>query len=178
MDSQTVENKENIKEITQIVKKVNIAVVGITLALFLFGAVAMYIGFFRNELNTWTDNILIFTGTVLIIWAITWFLLKFKKTVYAETGSAVKSCDYYIQREQMETLKMLLSHTGFSLAKPIQFQENGNVCVKVFKSNDMRFAAVQMFEYVSFSFQVATQVYTYTDVQAHDFIAFLDKCKA
>jgi hypothetical protein len=114
---------------------------------------------------------------VLIIGAVTWFFLKQKKYVYSETGSTVNVSDYYIQREQMEPLKMLLSHAAFSLAKPVHFQENGNVCLKVLTSDDKRFAAIQLFEYVSFSFQSATSVYTYADVHASDFITFVEKCK-
>jgi hypothetical protein len=175
MESQVVENKINIDKVTQITKKVNVTAVSVALLLLALGVVAMSVGFFQEQLNSWVHNVLIFTGIILVIWAIIWILLKHKKYVYTSTGSTVKTCNYYIQREQMEAFKMLLAHAGFSLAKPILFQENGNVCIKVLKSNDARFAAAQMFEYVSFSFLAATQVYCYTDVQASDFIAFLDK---
>jgi hypothetical protein len=178
MESQIVENKININKITQITKKINIQIGLITCLILLLGIVAMSVGFFQEHLSSLDCNMLIFTGIILLIWAITWFLLKNKKYVYTQTGSTVKVHDYYIQREQMEPLKILLSHAAFSLAKPVHFQENGNVCLKVLMSDDKRFAAIQMFEYVSFSFQSATPVYTYTDVQASDFIAFLDKCKA
>jgi uncharacterized membrane protein len=177
MESQIVENKINIDKITQITKKVNIKIVFITFLLLLLGVAAIGIEVFREQSNAWTDNVLIFIGIVLIIWAVVWFFLKKKKYVYSETGSTVKPYNYYILREQMETIKMLLSQAAFSLAKPIRFQENGNVCIKVFTSVDKRFAAVQIFEYASFSFQAITDVYTYTDAQASDFIAFLDKCK-
>ena len=177
MESQVVENRINIDKITQVTKKVNVKALMMALLLLALGVAVMSVGLFREEINSWTNNILIFAGIILILWALILIFLKHKKYVYTATGSAVKSCDYYMQREQMETLKMLLSHAGFSLAKPIHFLENGNVCVKVLKSDDARFAAVQVFEYASFSFLAATQLYCYTDVQASDFIAFLERCK-
>jgi len=177
MELQIVENKINIDKITQITKKVNIAAILMVLLLLALGGVAMSVGFFQEQLNPWVDNMLIFMGVILVIWAVILFFLKNKKYVYKETGSAVKPSEYFVQREQMENVKMILSHAGFSLAKPVHFLENGNVCIKVLKSDDARFAAVQVFEYVSFSFLAATQLYCYTDVQAGDFIAFLERCK-
>jgi hypothetical protein len=177
MESQKVENKINIDKITQITKKVNFEIVFITFLLLLLGVVAVCVGSLSEQLSTWIENMLIFTGTVWIIWAVTWFFLKNKKYVYFKTGSTMKASNYYILREQMENIKMFLSQSAFSSAKHVQFQEQGNVAIKVFISDDKRFAAVQIFEYASFSFQAITEVYTYADEQAYDFITFLEKCK-
>jgi hypothetical protein len=108
-------------------------------------------------------------------------LLPFLKTtqiVVKATGSPVKKESVYFSKNSFINLVKYLSEKEFTQAKPIEIMNiNGNCYMDVITSADGLFAAVQLFEYVPFTYQPVNNLYIFEGVVAEKFLSYLGKCK-
>ncbi|MEN6618569.1 MAG: hypothetical protein ABFC28_03600 [Rikenellaceae bacterium] len=117
-------------------------------------------------------------GIALIVIGIILFIVKFKRTVYEKTGSTIKSHYYFIQKEKLAQLESMLSEENFKDAMPVKFESDGNAKVELISSEDKQFLAVQLLEYVPFSYNPYTSILYFTDNKATELLSYFDKCKA
>lgn len=175
MEEKTSESKINLENIREIKSVKNNGMIIVSVILIIAGIAAMVYGFAQQGSSAM--NIALLTaGIVLLILGVVLAATKSKKVIYETTGSPAKVRTYYFNRSDLEHMRTLLEHSGFSLAKPIAFCPGGNVKMDVIVSGDNRFAAAQIFEYVPFEYHAATRPHAYNDVQAGDFISFLGRC--
>ncbi|MDR0364880.1 MAG: hypothetical protein LBH92_07695 [Bacteroidales bacterium] len=175
MEPQVNESRINIENIEHIKSVKNTGMIATAIVLMLIGAAAMAYGFAQQGTSTF-NTVSLIVGIAILILGVILVATKSKKIVYKATGSAAKIRAYYFNRSDLEHMRTLLDHSGFSLAKPIELSSNGNIKMDVIVSNDKHFIAAQIFEYIPFEYQAATKAHVYNDVQAGDFIAYLERC--
>jgi len=105
-------------------------------------------------------------------------LLQSKQKIYIKTRSVIKSPFYYFSREYLLFAQNLLANKNFDCKKTIPFLDNGSVYFHVLSSLDNRFAAVQIFEFDTSSFQPITSIYYFEDEQALEFWKYINRCKS
>jgi hypothetical protein len=74
-------------------------------------------------------------------------------------------------------LKNLVNSGSFSADSKIKSEASGNIRMDVILSADKKFAAVQLFQFIPYTYQPITSVQYFTDEQASAVIAFLTKSK-
>lgn len=176
MEPEVSESRINIQSLPQVTEAKNNTVIFTSLAVVAIGIIALIIGATQKSLSSGISIALIVTGVIFVIAGGIMLAAKRKQLVYEVTGSPARSNSYYFNRSQLEHMKTLLAHGGFGIGNPIEISSNGNIKMDVVLSNDKRFAAVQIFEYVPFEYLPATKPYYFNEVQATDFANFLERC--
>jgi len=171
----------NIHEISHphIVQKLSLKTIFISVVTFFVGICSIYVCYIQENTKSPLSMIFLLTGIGLIAYGL-FFFTKLRQNIYIETGSVVRSKSYNFEKNKLEHMKVFISQLsqGDSLkAKPITFSDNGNAKIDVIISADNKFAAVQLFEFIPYSFEPITPVYYFTNQHASDFISYLNSCK-
>ena len=71
----------------------------------------------------------------------------------------------------------LVNSGSFSASSAIKSESSGNIRMDVILSEDKKFAAVQLFQFVPYNYQPITSVQYFINDDASAVVAFLTKCK-
>lgn len=77
----------------------------------------------------------------------------------------------------MGKLKEMIEKGHLTLEDGVKSEGSGNVRMDVILSQDNKFAAVQLFQFVPYTYTPVTSVHYYTGNDAATVSAFLSKCK-
>jgi hypothetical protein len=103
---------------------------------------------------------------------------KTKCYILKETGKTVKKETIYFNKDQLQGLIKQLSEQVFSEAKPMEIAvSRGNCYMDIVFTEDNRFVAVQLFEYVPFAFQPVKELYLIKEQPASNFLSYIKICK-
>ena len=83
----------------------------------------------------------------------------------------------FFDLKHMDALRNLVNSGSFSAGSHIKSEASGNIRMDVILSADKKFAAVQLFQFIPYTYQPITSVQYFTDEQASAVIAFLTKSK-
>ena len=78
---------------------------------------------------------------------------------------------------RLDALKNLVNSGSFSADSKIKSEASGNIRMDVILSADKKFAAVQLFQFVPYTYQPITSVQYFTNEKASAIVAFLSKSK-
>ena len=127
---------------------------------------------------------LIFSVAMLLLGILIFFLLgifrlfwKSKEVVYIPTGSITKERSVFFDLKHMGKLKEMIEKGQLSIEEGVKSEGSGNVRLDVILSQDNKFAAVQLFQFVPYTYTPVTSVHYYTGNDAATISAFLAKCK-
>ena len=135
-----------------IVKRISVSSV-IVSALLAIGGIGAFVTSLRMGDATSTMSMVFMTvGTILILTALFRLFWRSKEWVYTPTGSVTKEGD-------------------------VQVKSNGNVRMDYLISHDKRFAAVQLFRFIPYTYEAASSVYYLTGQDALDFTRCLETNK-
>ena len=98
-------------------------------------------------------------------------ILAFASTFELEDKSST------VDLKHMDALRNLVNSGSFSAGSNIKSEASGNIRMDVILSADKKFAAVQLFQFIPYTYQPITSVQYFTDEQASAVIAFLAKSK-
>ena len=110
---------------------------------------------------------------LLILVSLYRFFWKSNEVVYLPTGSVVSEGTRYIDSCDLDTMARLIEDKDFNLSERLSFKHSGNGRVDYLVSKDRQFAAVQLFRFVPYMYEPATQVYYYTGDDAAAFARYL-----
>ena len=102
---------------------------------------------------------------------------KSKEVIYLPTKSVAKEHSIFFDLKHMDALRNLVNSGSFSAGSNIKSEASGNIRMDVILSADKKFAAVQLFQFIPYTYQPITSVQYFTDEQASAVIAFLAKSK-
>lgn len=116
-------------------------------------------------------------GAGLFLMGVFRMLWKSKKVVYLPTGSVAKERTVFFDLKYLEKLTNLVATGSFS-AKEIKSEASGNIRMDVILSEDKKFAAVQLFQFVPYNYQPVTEVRYFTNEDAVAVATFISMSKA
>ncbi len=116
-------------------------------------------------------------GTGLFLMGIFRLFWKSKEVIYLPTKSVAKEHSIFFDLKHMDALRNLVNSGSFSAGSNIKSEASGNIRMDVILSADKKFAAVQLFQFIPYTYQPITSVQYFTDEQASAVIAFLAKSK-
>lgn len=160
-----------------IAKRTSIAGILFSLVLLLLGILAFVVTFRLEDRSSAASMGLMVLGAGLCLWGIFRLFWKSRETVYLPTGSVTKSRSLFFDLRYMERLTDMVNSGSFPVASAIRSEASGNVRMDVMVSEDRKFAAVQLFQFVPYNYQPVTSVHYFTDAAALAVAVFLAKAK-
>ncbi|MBQ8520916.1 MAG: hypothetical protein IJ456_05990 [Bacteroides sp.] len=112
---------------------------------------------------------LLTVGTILLLVALYRFFWKSKEVVYLPTGSTVKEGCCYLDVGDLQRMNDLLEEGGFETPRNVPVKMSGNARLDYMVSRDGKFAAVQLYRFIPYTYEPFSRVYYYTEADAASF---------
>ena len=160
-----------------IAKRISVSGVLISSVMLLIGILAFASTFELDDKSSTTSMALMVLGTGLFLIGIFRLFWKSKEVVYLPTKSVAKEHSVFFDLKHMDALKNLVNSGSFSADSKIKSEASGNIRMDVILSADKKFAAVQLFQFVPYTYQPITSVQYFTNEKASAIVAFLSKSK-
>jgi len=160
-----------------IAKRTSISGILISSVMLLVGILAFASTFELDDKSSTTSMALMVLGTGLFLMGIFRLFWKSKEVVYVPTGSLAKEHSVFFDLKHMDALASLVNSRSFSTNSNIKSESSGNIRMDVILSADKKFAAVQLFQFVPYTYQPVTSVQYFTNEEAAAVVAFISKSK-
>jgi len=141
--------------------------------LVLIGLAALIISNRIEEQASSLTMVFMLSGTILVIWGIMRLVWSSKEVVYAPTGSIAKEKSLFFDLKHLDNLKGCVTTGQFLSHDEMRSEESGNIRMDVIVSEDNKFAAVQLFQFVPYAYNPVTSVHYYTNGEAAALSSFL-----
>ena len=153
-----------------IAKRTSVSGLIFSVAMLLLGILIFASTFEVTDRSSTLSMLLMVLGTAFFLLGIFRLFWKSKEVVYIPTGSITKERSVFFDLKHMGKLKEMIE-------KGVKSEGSGNVRLDVILSQDNKFAAVQLFQFVPYTYTPVTSVHYYTGNDAATISAFLAKCK-
>jgi len=130
------------------------------------GVVGVILSFMLDRSDSTLCMALLTIGIILILFALYRFFAKSYELVYKPTGSEVRSGTLYMDTVELQNLQQMMTENDFSGSSRPAFKEGGNGRLDYLASKDGRFVAVQLLQFVPYTYEPTTGVFYYTDDDA------------
>ena len=150
-----------------IAKRTSVSGLIFSVAMLLLGILIFASTFEVTDRSSTLSMLLMVLGTAFFLLGIFRLFWKSKEVVYIPTGSITKERSVFFDLKHMGKLKEMIEKS----------EGSGNVRLDVILSQDNKFAAVQLFQFVPYTYTPVTSVHYYTGNDAATISAFLAKCK-
>ena len=160
-----------------IAKRTSVSGLIFSVAMLLLGILIFASTFEVTDRSSTLSMLLMVLGTAFFLLGIFRLFWKSKEVVYIPTGSITKERSMFFDLKHMDALRNLVNSGSFSAGSNIKSEASGNIRMDVILSADKKFAAVQLFQFIPYTYQPITSVQYFTDEQASAVIAFLAKSK-
>lgn len=160
-----------------IAKRTSIAKFLVSCVMLLIG-VLLFVSTFQLEDNSSTISMaLMVFGTALFLYGIFRLFWKSKDVVYVPTGSIANERSIFFDLKHLDYLASLVNSASFPVDSKVKSEVSGNLRMDVILSTDNKFAAVQLFQFVPYTYQPVTSVHYFTNENAASVAEFLAKAK-
>ena len=113
--------------------------------------------------NDTISMILLTVGIILLIVAFYRFFWQSYEIVYLPTGSVISSGSLYMDSAELQRIRQMVEKNDFSGLSAIACKDGGNGRLDYLQSKDGRFVAVQLFQFVPYTYEPVSEKYYYTD---------------
>ena len=150
----------------QLDKHVSVKQMTISSLIALGGAVSIVFSSLVDKAESTLYMTLLSVGIVLVLFAIYRFFTKSHETVYKPTGSIVRSDTVYMATAELQKFQRMMEKNDFSSSSRLAYKDGGNGRLDYLASKDGRFVAVQLFQFVPYTYEAVTGVFYYADDDA------------
>lgn len=160
---------EDIENVTnhEVVKQNRISMVSIG---FILLAVFMALwGFSITDPNSSFSTFLLTTSVFMMIGGIVKLCMGRSCYFFTPTGSRIKQVTVYFDNKESRNLKDCLEQKRFDILKNLKRQVNTGVKVDAMIASDNRFVALQLSEYVPYTYEAVSPVMCYYENDARLF---------
>lgn len=160
-----------------IVKRTSISGLIFSAVMLLLGILVFVSTFEVTDRSSTLSMLLMVLGTAFFLLGIFRLFWKSKEVVYLPTGSVTKERSIFFDLKHMGKLKEMIEKGHLTLEDGVKSEGSGNVRMDVILSQDNKFADIQLFQFVPYTYTPVTSVHYYTGNDAATVSAFLSKCK-
>lgn len=147
-------------------KKISSRQVFLAFIVALCGFVMISFSFVLGESNDTLSMVSLTVGIVMALVSIYHFFTKRYETVYAPTGGVVRSGSLYMDSAELQHLQQMIKKNDFTATSRLVFKEGGNGRLDYLVSKDGKFVAMQLFQFVPYTYESVTDKLYYTDDDA------------
>ena len=177
MATQTIDATIFASSHPDIAKRTSISGIVFSCIMLLIGILSFASTFELEDKSSTISMTLMVFGTGLFLIGIFRMFWKSKEVVYVPTGSVAKEQSVFFDLKHMDKLKELVNFGNLSMDSGIKSETSGNLRMDIILSGDNKFAAVQLFQFVPYTYQPITTVHYFTNGEAATVAAFLAKSK-
>ena len=141
-----------------IAKRTSVSGVLISSVMLLVGILAFVSTFELDDKSSTVSMALMVLGTGLFLMGIFRLFWKSKEVIYLPTKSVAKEHSIFFDLKHMDALRNLVNSGSFSAGSNIKSEASGNIRMDVILSADKKFAAVQLFQFIPYTYQPITSV--------------------
>ena len=127
------------------------------------GIVAIVLMMVMDNPDSTLSMALLTIGIILLLFALYRFFTKSHETVYKPTGSVVRTGSLYMDTVELQNLQQMIKKNAFPVSSRISFKEGGNGRLDYMASKDGRFVAIQLFQFVPYTYESVSDKLYYTD---------------
>ena len=150
----------------QLDKHISVKQILVSSLIALVGVVGIVLSCVVDESDSTLCMALLTVGILLMLFALYRFFTKRSETVYKATGSEVRSGTLYMDAVELQNLQRMMEKNDFSASSRLAFKEGGNGRLDYMISKDGRFVAVQLLQFVPYTYEAVTGLFYYTDDDA------------
>lgn len=156
-DIENITNREVVKQ-----SKLSMASIGLLLA-----AVFLALGAFSiTDPHSSLSTFLLTAAVFMVFGGIIKFCMGRNCYFFKPTGSRIKQMAVYFDNKERQTLKDCMESKEFGTLKNLKRQMNSGVKMDVMIASDNRFIAVQLSEYVPYTYEAFSPVMCYYNEDA------------
>lgn len=160
-----------------IAKRTNVSGFIFSIAMLLLGVFIFASVFEMNDASSTLSMALMVAGTAFILLGLYRLFWKSKEMVYLPTGSVTKERSIFFDLRHLGKLADMIENDRPDGEVEVKSCSCGNVRMDVMISQDNRFAAVQLFQFVPYAYVPVTSVHYFTGSHAAAVSVFLEKCR-
>ncbi len=162
--------QEDIENVTnqEVVKKGKISLVAI--ALIIIAVILVVVGMGSEDPNASWPSFLFTVAAMLFLGGIVKLFVSRSCWIFKPTNSKLKEMTLYFDVHESDALQTCIEMKRFEDFKQMKRKKDSGVRVEAMVSDDQRFAAVQVAEYVPYSYEAVTPVVCYYGDDAKSFV--------
>lgn len=163
--------QEDIENVTnqEVVKKGKISLVAI--ALIIIAVILVVVGMGSGDPNASWPSFLFTVAAMLFLGGIVKLFVSRSCWIFRPTNSKLKEMTLYFDVHESDALQTCIEMKRFEDFKQMKRKKDSGVRVEAMVSDDQRFAAVQVAEYVPYSYEAVTPVVCYYGDDAKSFVS-------
>ena len=173
MATQTIDATLFASSHPDIAKRTSVSGLIISLVMMVVGILIFVSIFEMNDKSSTISMGLMVLGTALILLGVFRLFWKSKEIVYLPTGSVAKERSMFFDLKYIGKLTEMIENGNLDSEAGVKSESSGNVI-----SQDNKFAALQLFLFVPYTYTPVTSVRYFTGSEAAAVSVFLSKCKA
>ena len=150
----------------QLEKQISVKQILLSSCIALFGVMGIVLSLVMDKSESTLCMTFLTIGILLMLFALYRFFTKSKEMIYKPTGSEVRSDSLYMDSVELQSLKQMMVKNEFSTSSRLVFKEGGNGRLDYMVSKDGRFLAMELFQFVPYTYEPVTGVYYYADDEA------------
>ena len=174
MATQTIDATLFASSHPDIVKRTSVSGLIFSVAMLLVG-VFIFVSIF--EMSDKSSTLSMVLGTAFVLLGVVRLFWKSKEVVYLPTGSVTKERSVFFDLKYLGKLTDMIENEQLNGETEIKSSGSGNVRMDVMIAQDNKFAAVQLYQFVPYTYTPVTSVRYYTGSDAVAVSTFLEKCK-
>lgn len=162
--------QEDIENVTnqEVVKKGKISLVAI--ALIIIAVILVVVGMGSEDPNASWPSFLFTVAAMLFLGGIVKLFVSRSCWIFKPTNSKLKEMTLYFDVHESDALQTCIEMKRFEDFKQMKRKKDSGVRVEAMVSDDQRFAAVQVAEYVPYSYEAVTPVVCFYGDDAKSFV--------
>ena len=144
-------------------KHISVSKVLLSALIAVSGVVALVFSSVWDSANDTLSMISLTAGIILLLVAFYRFFWQSYEIVYLPTGSVIHSGSLYMDSAELQRIRQMVERNDFSGLSNITCKDGGNGRLDYLQSKDGRFVAVQLFQFVPYTYEPISERYYYTD---------------
>lgn len=173
MATQTIDATIFASSHPDIAKRTSVSGLIFSFTMLLVGALAFFSTLELTDRSSTLSMALMVLGTGLFLVGIFRLFWKSKAVVYLPTGSITREHSVFFDLKHLDKLTDLVNSGSFSSKLAVKSEPSGNIRMDVILSEDHKFAAVQLFQFVPYTYQPVTEVHYFTNEESSAVATFL-----
>lgn len=177
MATQTIDATLFASSHPDIAKRTSVSGLIFSVVMLLVGILVFASIFEMNDKSSTASMALMVLGTAFLLMGVFRLFWKSKEIVYLPTGSVAKERSLFFDLKYLGKLSDMIERGQLGSVTDIKSDASGNVRMDVMISQDNKFAAVQLFQFVPYTYTPVTTVRYFTGSEAAAVSTFLLECK-
>lgn len=177
MATQTIDATLFASSHPDIVKRTSVSGLVFSVAMLLVGIFIFASIFKMSDRSSTLSMALMVLATAFVLLGVFRLFWKSKEVVYLPTGSVTKERSVFFDLKYLGRLTDMIENEQLNGETEMRGSGSGNVRMDVMISQDNKFAAVQLYQFVPYAYTPVTSVRYFTGSDAVAVSTFLEKCK-